>query len=614
MPHASRRPSSVLLGSTIVGAAAVLSLAMPRSAFAAPRQTVPPDSSALVKEAHKRQSDFELFRQSRIPVVREGAGHRCDANIGRMCIWFGGEEETDFPPEAPEVSQARIQLIDFLSDAAKKIHDPWITGQLVVYLVEAHRYPEAERVARSCRLTESWWCSALLGYVLHLEHEYISAQAAFDHAAATLPKKEREKWLTPLYIFTDKAEKQFKKGKPAEQAREWALLWRLSDPLYLVPGNDRLTDHFARWVEAYNEQDAANPQGLLWADDLEETLIRYGRDIGWSRTFNPAASARMGFQGRVLDTRQVVGHQDPHSRGYLFPEEYLKSPSDIPPESWITAPRDSRTWYAPPYAPDFRELESQVGRFRRGDSMMVVGAYEPAPPKAADEDVGAPAGTGDSPMPSLGPVQSGLFLIPVDSGTEAEVHDSAVAVRGTDAAGVFTLKAPPGRYVSSLEVFDPSQKRAWRARQGVRQDPLMPGLVAVSDLMILDKGAPFPSSLQDAIPYIRRNVRVKRGEKFTVVWEAYGVGVKQPAQVTLGFTEGLPGFLTRVGKFLGILKPDRPVQISFSEANFNQEQTLFRAVNIQLPDLEPGEYTLHLRVDLPGRTPAIVNRPIVVEE
>ena len=72
----------------------------------------------------------------------------------------------------------------------------------------------------------------------------------------------------------------------------------------------------------------------------------------------------------LRDTRQVVGHHQPRSRGYLFPEEYLESPADIPPESWITAPREARTWYAPPYAPDFRGLETfrEVAgdRFHRG--------------------------------------------------------------------------------------------------------------------------------------------------------------------------------------------------------------------------------------------------------
>ncbi len=61
---------------------------------------------------------------------------------------------------------------------------------------------------------------------------------------------------------------------------------------------------------------------------------------------------------------------------------FLESPSDVPPESWITAPREARTWFAPRYSPDMRPLETQVGRFRRGEMMLVVGAYRPVPPEA----------------------------------------------------------------------------------------------------------------------------------------------------------------------------------------------------------------------------------------
>jgi len=41
-------------------------------------------------------------------------------------------------------------------------------------------------------------------------------------------------------------------------------------------------------------------------------------------------------------------------------------------------------------------------------------------------------------------------------------------------------------------------------------------------------------------------------------------------------------------------------------------QEAFRSVELQLPDLEPGAYTLHLRLDLAGRTPLITSRPIIV--
>jgi hypothetical protein len=203
-------------------------------------------------------------------------------------------------------------------------------------------------------------------------------------------------------------------------------------------------------------------------------------------------------------------------------------------------------------------------------------------------------------------VQAGLFLVPEGGG-------EIVEVRGTRADGVFTLLAAPGKYVSSLEVLDARDRRAWRARQGVRQVPLVPGLVAVSDLLILEGGAALPESLDEAIPHVRPGVRVAKGERFTVVWEVYGLRVEQPAKVTLGFTRGRPAFLQRVGEFLGVMEPDRPVEITFEDPGSDEVQSTFRSVVLELPDLEPGDYTLHLRLDLPGREPAITSRPIVVE-
>jgi hypothetical protein len=607
------------------GATVALATADPCSATAQERAAPPADSSALVKQARERQRDFERFRQSRIPVQDDPQQGRCDTQIGRMCIWFGGDDEADFPPEATEVAMARRELIGLLTQVGTQVGDPWILGQRVRYLAESGAMGEAERVARACGVAETWWCSALAGYVLHLRGDWVAAEAAFREAAATLPKKEREGWLTGRYILEKDGAKELAKGTSEEQARRWDLFWRLSDPLYLVDGNDRLTDHFARWVEAKNEEDAENAQGLLWDEDLEETLVRYGRTVGWSRTQSPHPGMRPGGGFSVVDTRQVVAHHHPRSRGYLFPEEFLPSPSDIPPESWITAPREARTWYAPPYAPDFHALETQVGRFRRGEQMLVVGAYQPnltPPPVVApqpparggrrgERPFGAPPPAARlpsaAPRPIRGPVEAGLFLVPEDGGPTVEV-------RGTEPQGVITLLAPPGRYVSSLEVLDVGGKQAWRARQGVKQVALVPGLVALSDLLILEDGAPLPATLDEALPHVRPGVRIRRGERFTVVWEVYGLGVAQKPVVTLGFTKGRPGFLSRVGQLAGIIEPEQPVEITFAEGPQDAVQTAFRAVTLQLPDLDPGEYTLHLRLQLPGREAAVVSRPIVVED
>jgi hypothetical protein len=414
-----------------------------------------------------------------------------------------------------------------------------------------------------------------------------------------MPAEERARWTSPRFVMTGDGVELFERMAPAERNGRWELFWPLSDPLFLLEGNDRLTDHFARIVEAVNWEDAANPMGLPWGEDMEATLIRYGRNIGYSRTFDPA-----GTLNRQVDTRRVQGHHDPKSRGYLFPDRFLASPSDVPPESWITAPREARTWYAPRYSPDMRALETQVGRFRRGAQMFVVGAYRPVPPEA--DTTAEAAAQRNGPFGIQGQAHAALFLIPEDGSTPD-------FVRGTDPEGVLTISSLPGRYVSGLEVVDLQGRQAWRARQGVAQLALAPGLLDVSDLLILKEGTPLPQSLEEAIPNVRPSVRIRRGELFPVVWEAYGLQVDQPVRVTIGFTRGRPGFLTRVGEFLGVLEPDRPVEVVFEDPGPESVQTAFRSIGLQLPDLDPGEYTLHLRLELAGREPVVTSRPIIVE-
>lgn len=558
-----------------------------------------PEAAAVVEAMRERQEEFERFRESRIPVAVDRQPAACDERIGRICIWFGGDDEADFPGELREVGQARVELIRELSDAFDRVPDRWLLGQWVHYLVESQNMGEAERVAEECGVAEVWWCDALLGYVYDVWTRYVDAERAFRDALASMPDSVYREWTTPRYVFTDDAVAAFNDATPAERNLRWETLWRLSDPLFVFEGNDRLTDHYARLVLAENRREAAHPQNIEWEEDLEESLVRYGMNIGYSRTHDPAR----GF-GNLQDTRRVVGHHHPMSRGYLFPEQYLESPSDIPAETWITAPREARTWYAPPYAPDIRGLETQVGRFRRDDRMLVVGAYRPT--IAADEDavVSAWGPQGDA----RGPAGAALFLVPEDGG-------AWVFVQGDEPEGVLAMEAPPGRYVSSLEVVDLEGDRAWRARQGVVQAELAPGLVAVSDLMILREGAPLPGSLEDAIPDVRPGVRIGVGERFPVVWEVYGLGVREPVTVTIGFSRGRPGFLERVGAFLGVIEPERPVEVTFDETGPEDlVQAVFRSIELELPDLDPGDYTLHLQLELPGRDPVVASRPIIVVE
>jgi hypothetical protein len=565
-------------------------------------QTASADSTRTLTEMREAQEEFERFRESQT-LLRDSPRPSgvCDELIGRICIWFGGDDEADVPGELREVQQARVELIRMLFDAQDQVADRWVTGQLVHYLVEAGQRGEAERVATECGIAETWWCAALRGYVLHVGTEYVEAEAAFREGLAAMPDSTRNEWMAPRYIFTPDAVEAFESAPPAERERQWELLWRLSDPLFLFEGNDRLTDHYARWVVAMNRREAADPLGLEWGADLEETLVRYGRNTGYSRSRDRIMSFGRGLQ----DTRRMVGHHHPKSRGYLFPEQFLASPSDIAPESWITAPREARTWHVPLYAPDVRGLETQVGRFRRDEQMLVVGAYRPTLPDADEQGRVVRAWGPDGGIE--GTPYAALFLV-------SEEGDEPILVQGSDAEGVLTLQTPPGRYVSGLEVVDLEGRQAWRARQGVIQLPLALGQVDLSDLMILEEGAPIPASLEEALPNIRPGVRLRVGERFPVLWEVYGLGLREPVRVTIGFTQGRPGFLERVGDFLGIIEPAQPVEITFEDTGPDVVQSVFRSVELELPDLDPGDYTLHLRLELAGRTPLVISRPIVVEE
>jgi hypothetical protein len=576
---------------------AVAALLIPAALIA--QSPSPSDSAALVREAREAQRDFERLRQNRTPTQADPRGGTCDQLIGRICIWFGGEGEANFPPEPDEITTMRRSLIGRLLRVRHRIADPWVVGQLVHYMVEAGEHDAAEQVAGACGIEASWWCLALQGYSLHDRGDILGAEAAFEESLARMSDGERGPWTALRYVVTDPSAQKVDALEPVARARLEALFWRLSDPLFLEDGNDRLTDHFARLVQARNYEAAEHPQAMEWDVDLAETLIRYGRITGWSRR-STARGIQPGMRRLPSGDRHIIGHHHPMSRGYLFPEAFLESPADVPPESWIAPPRRARTWYAPPYAPDMRGLDTQVGRFRRGDGMLVVAAYRP-------RDPAGPTAPGSIPAPATQGVEAGFFLVPLDGGLP-RVQGSALP------EGVLTIGAPSGGYVSSLEVLDRPGRRAWRARQGVRQDSLRPGAVDVSDLLILNGDAPFPETLDEAIPHVRPGVEVGRDERFTVVWEVYGLAVQEPVQVTLGWTRGRPGFRARVGQFLGLLESDRSVEVSFDETGPDRVQSLFRALTLELPDLDPGEYTLHLRLEMVGRDPVTTSRPILVVE
>ena len=654
--------------------------ALAASALAEPQTPISSaDSLDLLAQAKDVQARYERYREQRTPPGLASLTNRCDEMVGRYCFRFPDHIAVDdwHAPEPPvELELARTRLLGDLANIAGKMPgDLWILGQRVYYLTGMGAGANAANLARRCGGRTHWWCTALEAYVHHEQGRWTTADEVFAQALEQMPPDTAAQWRAPEYLLAGSAWDAYEKATDKKVLED--RLWTLSDPLYLVEGNDRKTEQYARQVLVRMGAEAVNGMGLDWEDDSEEITLRWGEPEGWSRE-RDAPNETTG--DTLMDSRRMVSHR--RGQEFLPPGEALEAPSQMAPGEWTigkrarlelregatpvdglisagllealtgstnpignttidlggiirdgTARSGPRTGYTAPYATELDILETQVARFRRGDSLLVAGAFAPKP-----EENGVPAPTPPPRMPAgldlradrnesrsdkqrranpFGDVrevpvafmpelsdeniQSGLFLIDSRSGKRHEVL-------GEGPKGSFQLQVPNGHYIVGLEAFKSYAKKGWRDRHGLWQDPIVPGLAAISDLLILEGGGEVPGSLDEALPTALPAVRIEVGEAFKVAWELYGLRVGESARVRIGLNRGRTGLLGRLGEFLRFVGPEEPVVMTYEEAGPDVLGTVFRAMELDLPDLEPGEYTLTIEIELAGREPMTVGR------
>ena len=635
------------------------------------------DSLELVAEAKDVQARYERYREQRTPPALADVTRRCDEIVGRYCFRFPDHIDVDDwrAPEQPvELELARTRVLEDLGNIAGKIPgDLWILGQRVYYLTDMGAWTHAANLARRCGGRTHWWCTALAAYVHHKRGLWTVADEVFAQALEQMPPDTAARWRAPEHLLEDSAWEIYQNAADKESLEE--RLWMLSDPLYLVEGNDRKTEQYARQVLIRIRAGAVNGTGLDWEDDLEEITLRWGAPEAWSRERD------LPTGDTLVDSRRMVSHR--RGQEFLPPGEAFEDPSQMAPGEWtlgerarmelreggipvdplinaglleaLTGSRNPsggsidldgiindginrsgpRTGYTVPYAPDLDVLEVQVARFRRGDSLLVAGAFAPGPeekkalgaaPRASGvidlttarnesrsdrqrrtNPFGAVREVPVAFMPEVSEqnIQSGLFLIDSESGKRYQVL-------GEGSKGAFQLQAPNGHYVVGLEAFSHHAKNGWRERHGLWQDPIVPGLAAISDLLILQGGGEVPTSLDEALPSALPAVRIDAGDAFKVAWELYGLRVGESARVRIGVNPARTGLGRRLGEFLRLLEPNEPVVMTYEDAGPDVLGTVFRAVELNLSDLEPGEYTLTVEIELAGREPMTVGSPLSI--
>ncbi|MDZ7779309.1 MAG: hypothetical protein U5R14_05125 [Gemmatimonadota bacterium] len=564
-----------------------------------------PGDTAVVTEdaddvrgaARAAQGRYERRRARHFPRTLRGSGGPCDETVGRFCTWYG-EGNWVPEPEAPEIAELRTALLvelDTLQPHAPG--DPWILGQRVWYRAERGDWDEALDVARTCPAPQrAWWCAALDGFALHGLERFPEAERAFAAALWEMDLERAWSWRVPERAVDGEGRDVLTALRSATtDSVELVLdrLWALADPLYLIDGNDRKTAHFARWTVATLREDARTPYGIPWGGDLEELLVRHGWELGWER--EPGV--------RITDRDRVIGHKHPAGRDFLPGGAALRAPARTEPADHVPTRVRPRSLYAPPYAPVLLPMDVQVAVFPRGRAFRVVATHDLPrdTTRRAREDIPRPwmepgnqAGLAD---------RAGLFLLDAVTGevTARTTQDTTV--------GALVLEGAEGEHVLSVESWSPEQRRAGRLRLGITHVEIPDDIPVLSDILLVAPGEEPVEGLEEAAGRALTAPAIQEGASVGIVWEVTGLGFRRETltfDLTIERTD--PGLLQRVGSFLGLADPDRPLALQWEEAGPDEPGPMLRHLDLDLPELDPGQYEIRLELRTAGRDPVTRSR------
>ena len=548
------------------------------------------DAAALASAAHTAQLQFEQFRRANLPESKSSrGGNSCDEQIGRFCYWYD-EKEPPPPRELDRVRDARTRLISLLDSAAAAAPaNLWVASQRVRYLAEGGRSKDAIAAALACKApTEAWQCGTLVGFAYHDAGAYVQADSAYRAALAAMPERERCQWEDISLLLDEELLPRYRAqacGDPARLKFERRVWW-LARPLFSTPANDALTEHYARVTMAQMLTEAPSAHEGGFDDDERELLLRYSWPRAWSKTGG-------GFGSRGTST---VGHEPEPAYPYLPNAFVFDNPENTDSLRWTTRPGVVHARYAPAYATPLLRLEHQSALFRRGDSSLVVLAYDLR---------------SDSALARASDVRAALVL------TQGEEADATIVRMPNKSRGVITAHSVWGPLLMSAEVTSPTVKRSARARYGVRPPYAVGVRVSLSDLLLFEPYGELPATLDEVIPHMMPTLTVRSDKKLGFYWEAYGTN---PGGETMGISVTVAPEVRdaatrsqRLKRALHLWKEAKPVSVQVQDVSARGKTTSPRSVEVDISTLPPGPYLVELEIDVAKQYHVRTERRIVVE-
>jgi hypothetical protein len=541
-----------------------------------------PDSARLIRSARSAQVSFEAYRRQHLPIGYGYSGP-CDVRIGRYCYWRGDDDEEHQPEEARDIVRRRDELVRVLDSVSRELPgDPWVAGQLVRYLVEAGRTTDALRYSREDCRVPAGWCAALGGYAAHVAEQFAAADSAYAVALEAMDPDERCRWLDISLIVDDQTDHQLRtldcNGRGALVRR----ILQLAAPLYSVSSTDLYTEHLARVTRGRMAERAATVDGESWAEDQRDMTIRYG----WPRWYSRSMPHSPSF-----DVRQsVTGHDSGKPYDFLLSGEAQSRIAHVTTADWTLDDPRAVTGYAPVYARSVHDVPSQVALFRRGDSTLVVGAWD------ARRDTTL-----------LGRKLFAAVAVASGSGAASVLarDSSAGAVGRISGVGVIDSG------LVSLELLAAADRRAARVRTGL--PPRTNGRVALSSLLLYapsgepayDIAAVKDSALASAVIPASRTVGV--------YWETYGMRDSgEPVHFSLAVEQVGVSWARRAAERFHLADPSSALRLQWDEVARPDHGVAGRGVRVDLSRLRAGRYVVTLEASATTNERASTAKEIVI--
>lgn len=575
---------------------------------------------ATVDAAMLAQSAFESFRFDSLPLEHE---HGSCIQIPRNeCYWWEAEPRTPVEPAATR--DRREQLLQLLDSVAVNAPgDRWGVEQRVRYLDEAGRPDSALSAARACRVS-TWACDVLVGFALHELGRYLASDSAYGRALARMSPKDRCDWRNVDLLIDDDLSHQlaqFPCGNPRRDTLE-DRMWYYARTLYSIDGNDSRTEHYARKTMQMILRDAPDvasdsvlrptfPPG----ERVFESYLRWGWPRGWakSRSALPALAFVLsaGLRGGLKGSWALFPSMPRPGYRYVPPASVLDDPSTSDSSGWFlkqtSAPNarpglrvtenGKEIWridpvrppipiarYAPPYAKSLTPLEHQKAMFRRGDSALVVMAYDSRAAK-----------------PLAGGVLTAALV--VTPNVTPPVGYAKIA-HAAPATGVLIATAPWGPLLMSAEVYALDKQAVARARYGISPPVAVGTRVTLSDLLLYKPYGTFPASVEDAAPHALTTERLMANEKLGVYWESYGTdpgGEKIKVSLTVLREAPEAGIAERLTELLKPAREATPVVVSVEDLSALGKSVTPRALEVDISTLKKGTYIVQLEEEVTGQ-------------